>query len=92
MSGPITRRFPGEWCHRTRVWWPDPFRGSTHASLEAEGGMDPRLGEFLKAAFVHGLDEETLGRLEDLTRAIRSRRAYARRLPAPFRRRSKTQT
>ena len=74
MGTPITRKFPDRWCHRTRIWWPDKFRGSTHASYQIEGGMDLRLGEFLKEVLVHGVDEGTLDHLKDFTKALKARR------------------
>lgn len=73
-SVPITKRFPGRWCHRTRIWYPEgKFRGSQHASVQTEGGLHPDVGEFLLQLHLHGdhVDESMLEQLRSITGQIR---------------------
>jgi len=73
-SVPITRRFPGQWCHRTRIWRPEePFRGTGHSSIQTEGGLHPDVGAFLLQLHIHPnhVDEQILAQLRSITDQIR---------------------
>lgn len=81
-SVPLTRRFPDDWCHRTRIWRPDKFRGQTHSSIQIEGPLHPDVGEFLETLHTHGrfVDEATIKKLRSVTRSLRSSAKKARQV------------
>ena len=80
-SVPITKHFPNQWCHRTRIWYPErEFRGQAHASVQTEGGLHPDVGDFLLQLHMHGdhVDEAMVGQMRAMAAEIRKRAADAR--------------
>lgn len=72
----ITKRFKGLWCHRSRIWYPEPkLPHSDHASVQVEGPLSDQLGAFLLAVIMHSrfIDKKMLLEMVRMTKLLRAR-------------------
>lgn len=71
----LTKRFPKDHLIRVRVWTPDPFRGSSHSSVQVEGPVPKEVARVLKdlALFFPCLTPDELNQLMFVAGAIRGR-------------------
>lgn len=70
----VTRKYPKDWCHRTRIWSPNKDVPG-HFSTQFEGHMDPDLGEFVRQFFMNRrhVDEAMMGQVRSMAAEIRER-------------------
>lgn len=72
MSTPITKRFPGLYCFRARVWTPTSDAMS-HESVQVEGGTPREVAELMIALMIHGnrLNRRALDQLGYMAKSLR---------------------
>lgn len=76
----ITKRFKGLWCHRSRIWYPEPkLPYSDHASVQVEGPLSDQLGAFLLAVIMHSrfIDTKMLSEMVRMTKTLKARNKKA---------------
>lgn len=71
---PLTRQYPKDWCHRTRIWSPHGDMPG-HFSTQFEGYMDPDLGDLIRQLFLNErhVDGPMMEQIRSMAKEIRDR-------------------
>lgn len=65
---PLTKRFPGQWVGRVKIWTPK------RSSIGFEGWLDPTIAQVMLAAVVGELTDDDRAKLAALLGDIEARR------------------